>query len=78
MTLGDCAQFTGLKKKVQTNFATALTVLVAYNIVKETKRKYFLMKTDRGRLKELPKSDCKNRCFHEGVKKIIFEGENIR
>ena len=54
-TVGDYAQLRGLEEKVQTNFITALTFLVAYSIVKETKCKYFLMNTDRGRLKELPK-----------------------
>lgn len=53
-TVGNYAQLRWLKK-VQINFSRALTLLAVNSVVKGTKHKYFLMNTDKGRLKKLPK-----------------------
>lgn len=77
LTVSDYTHLWGLEGKVETNFATACSVLVAYTLWKETENKYFFINTDRWRLKELPKSNSNSGCFWEGIQNFTFERERI-
>lgn len=77
LTVSDYTHLWGLEEKVETNFATACSVLVAYTLWKETENKYFFISTDRWKLKELPKFNSNSGCFWEGIQNFTFERENI-